>query len=98
MRVKEIAQLILYQTGSRSRLEHQPLPQDDPKRRKPVIERAIGLLGWQRRVPLGKGVRATFDYFSLKVAMPDSVVGTDATPLRVRPLPRRGSVTIADSG
>lgn len=98
VRVQDIARLILDQTGSRSRLEHHALPQDDPKRRKPVIDRAIDLLGWQPRVPLDKGVRATIDYFSLKVAMPDSVVGTDATPIRVRPLPRRGSVTIAGRG
>jgi UDP-glucuronate decarboxylase len=98
VRVKDIAKLILDQTGSRSRLEHRPLPQDDPKRRKPVIERAIDLLGWQPRVSLEKGVRATIDYFSLKVVMPDSIVGTEATPLRVRPLPRGGSVSIADRG
>jgi len=65
--VKEIAQMVLDQTKSRSRVEHRPLPQDDPKRRRPVIERARQLLGWRPGVSIEDGLRATIDYFALKI-------------------------------
>jgi UDP-glucuronate decarboxylase len=48
-------------------LWHMPLPQDDPKRRKPSIERASSLLGWSPRVALDDGLRATIGYFALKL-------------------------------
>jgi UDP-glucuronate decarboxylase len=65
--VEEIARLILAQTGSRSTLRHLPLPQDDPKRRKPVIDRVATALGWSPHVDLEDGLRATIGYFSLKL-------------------------------
>jgi UDP-glucuronate decarboxylase len=65
--IKEIARLIIERTGSQSPIELHPLPQDDPKRRKPVIEQARDRLGWKPRVPLEEGLRATIDYFSLKI-------------------------------
>jgi UDP-glucuronate decarboxylase len=68
--VKEIARLIVEQTGSKSAIEHHPLPADDPKRRQPVIARAREILGWKPRVALDKGLRATIDYFSLRVLTP----------------------------
>jgi UDP-glucuronate decarboxylase len=68
--VKEIAQMILQQTGSPSRVDYRSLPQDDPKRRQPVIETARKVLGWSPRVPLEEGLRATIDYFALKIATP----------------------------
>jgi UDP-glucuronate decarboxylase len=68
--VKEIARLIVEQTGSKSAIEHHPLPADDPKRRRPVIARAREILGWRPRVALDKGLRATIDYFSLRVLTP----------------------------
>jgi UDP-glucuronate decarboxylase len=68
--VKEIARMVLDQTRSRSLIEHRPLPQDDPKRRQPVIDRARMLLGWQPRIDLEVGLRATIDYFSLKISAP----------------------------
>jgi UDP-glucuronate decarboxylase len=63
--VREIARLVLDQTGSGSPIEYRPLPQDDPKRRQPVIGRAQDLLGWFPHVDLERGLRATIDYFSL---------------------------------
>jgi UDP-glucuronate decarboxylase len=65
--VEEIAQRILTQTHSRSALRHLPLPQDDPKRRKPSIERATSMLGWRPRVDLDEGLRETIGYFALKL-------------------------------
>jgi len=63
--VKDIALMIIEQTGSRSKLVYRPLPQDDPRRRQPVITRALELLGWQPSTALDKGLRRTIDYFSL---------------------------------
>ncbi|HEY7298786.1 MAG TPA: UDP-glucuronic acid decarboxylase family protein [Xanthobacteraceae bacterium] len=68
--VLEIARLIVEQTGSNSPIEHRPLPADDPKRRQPLISRAQDMLGWTPRVALSKGLRATIDYFCLKVLTP----------------------------
>jgi len=65
--VKTIARLVLEQTRSHSKIEHRPLPQDDPKRRQPVIATARNELGWRPRVALEKGLRATIDYFCLKI-------------------------------
>ena len=65
--VKNIAKLILGLTGSRSRIVLKPLPVDDPKRRKPNIDRAKHSLGWSPKVKLEDGLRRTIDYFSLKL-------------------------------
>ena len=80
--VREIARLVLKQTGSRSPIELRPLPEDDPKRRQPVITRALTLLGWEPHVPLEKGLRATIDYFSLKIFTPTDV-RTSPAALRI---------------
>ncbi|MEA2990915.1 MAG: UDP-glucuronate decarboxylase [Alphaproteobacteria bacterium] len=69
--VGEIARLILEQTGSRSKLVHRALPQDDPKRRRPIIKKAKEVLGWSPTVPLAEGLRMTVAYFSLRVAAPE---------------------------
>src|SRR3954454_21556726 len=70
--VEEIARRILAQTHSRSSLRHLPLPQDDPKRRKPSIERAFSALGWKPHVDLDHGLKATIGYFALKLFSPDA--------------------------
>jgi len=59
----EFARLVTKLTGSRQRLEFLPLPEDDPKRRKPDISHAKKLLGWQPRVRLAQGLRKTIDWF-----------------------------------
>jgi UDP-glucuronate decarboxylase len=88
--VREIARLVLDQTGSRSRIEHRPLPEDDPKRRQPVIARARQLLGWSPRVALADGLRATIDYFALKIATPDTLSRL-AAPVRIAARVRAGA-------
>lgn len=80
--VRDIARLVLQHTGSRSPIELRPLPEDDPKRRQPVINRALTLLGWQPRVPLEQGLRATIDYFSLKILTPPDLRPSSA-PVRM---------------
>jgi UDP-glucuronate decarboxylase len=61
--IMSLAELIIELTGSRSRIVRQPLPQDDPKQRKPNIERANELLGWAPKVPLRRGLELTIPYF-----------------------------------
>jgi UDP-glucuronate decarboxylase len=61
--IKQLAELVLELTGSKSKLSYLPLPQDDPKQRKPDIAFASDRLGWQPTVPLRDGLLATIDYF-----------------------------------
>jgi dTDP-glucose 4,6-dehydratase len=61
--VAELARKVLALTGSRSPVEHRPLPVDDPRVRQPDISRARRLLGWEPRVPLEAGLERTIPYF-----------------------------------
>ncbi|SHM50305.1 UDP-glucuronic acid decarboxylase family protein [Rhizobacter sp. OV335] len=61
--VLDLAERVLRLTGSRSRLEHRPLPADDPKRRCPDISLAERHLGWCPRVTLDAGLRDTIEHF-----------------------------------
>lgn len=61
--VLELADKIIELTGSRSRIVHKPLPQDDPAQRKPVIELAEKELGWQPEIMLDEGLARTIEYF-----------------------------------
>jgi len=66
--IEAIAREVLVCTGSSSRLDFRPLPNDDPRRRKPVLAKAFHELGWQPRVELTDGLKATIAYFSLRLA------------------------------
>jgi UDP-glucuronate decarboxylase len=68
MSVETIALQILASTHSQSPVQFRPLPQDDPKRRKPVIDAAEKWLGWRPRVSLKDGLDATISYFALELA------------------------------
>ena len=59
----ELAQAVLDLTGSKSRLVFHPLPQDDPKQRKPDISLARNLLDWEPQVQLRDGLARTIAYF-----------------------------------
>jgi len=59
----ELAEAVVSLTGSQSQIEHRPLPQDDPTRRRPDITRAQTLLGWTPSVSLEQGLEATIAYF-----------------------------------
>ena len=61
--MKELAELVLEQTGSASTIRHEPLPSDDPRQRQPDISRAKELLGWAPNVPLREGLERTIGYF-----------------------------------
>ncbi|MFO1311366.1 MAG: UDP-glucuronic acid decarboxylase family protein [Burkholderiales bacterium] len=61
--IKELAEIVLRLTGSRSRIEYRPLPPDDPVRRQPDITRARSTLGWEPKVRLEDGLTETIGYF-----------------------------------
>jgi dTDP-glucose 4,6-dehydratase len=63
MTILEFAERIRRLTGSKSPIVHEPLPQDDPKQRKPDIGKAQRILGWTPRVSLEEGLQQTIDYF-----------------------------------
>ena len=65
--VLQFAKEIIRATGSRSRILFKPLPQDDPKQRRPDITRARQLLGWEPQVPLAEGLVKTIEYFRGKL-------------------------------
>jgi dTDP-glucose 4,6-dehydratase len=67
MTVLEFAKEIIRATGSRSKISFKPLPQDDPRQRRPDITRAGKVLGWAPQVPLAEGLVKTIDYFRRKV-------------------------------
>ena len=62
--IAELATLIVDLTGSASQLVHRPLPQDDPKQRRPDITRAQTELGWVPRIALEDGLQRTVRYFA----------------------------------
>jgi UDP-glucuronate decarboxylase len=61
--MRELAKMVLSETGSSSPLVTQPLPQDDPKQRRPDITIAQARLGWVPRISLSEGLKPTIDYF-----------------------------------
>jgi dTDP-glucose 4,6-dehydratase len=63
MTILEFAEHIRRMTGSQSEIVFQPLPEDDPKQRRPNIDKARALLAWEPRVPLDEGLRLTVEYF-----------------------------------
>ncbi len=63
----QFADEIIRATGSRSKVVFKPLPQDDPKQRRPDITRARTLLKWSPKVPLAEGLAKTIEYFRPKV-------------------------------
>lgn len=62
--MRELAEMVLAQTGSSSRLVHRPLPVDDPRQRRPDIAQAARLLGWAPTVPLAEGIARTIRHFA----------------------------------
>lgn len=61
--IKELAELVIEMTGTSSKLVQKPLPQDDPRKRKPNITRARDTLGWEPQVKLRDGLEKTIAYF-----------------------------------
>ena len=61
--IRQLAELVIELTGSKSRIEEHPLPADDPRQRQPDIRRARELLDWEPTVPLVEGLQKTIAYF-----------------------------------
>jgi len=68
----ELARRVIEETGARSKIAYKPLPLDDPRQRCPDISRARALLGWEPKVELADGLRATIRYFERSQAAPAS--------------------------
>jgi dTDP-glucose 4,6-dehydratase len=66
--VLELANMVVRLTGSTSVIAREPLPEDDPKVRKPDITRARTQLGWEPKVELEQGLVRTIEYFRRKLA------------------------------
>jgi dTDP-glucose 4,6-dehydratase len=66
----ECAQLVLQVTGSTSTVVFEPLPQDDPKQRRPDITKARTLLGWEPKIDLRTGLELSLEYFRAAIARP----------------------------
>jgi dTDP-glucose 4,6-dehydratase len=67
MTVLDFARQIIEATASRSKITFKPLPQDDPKQRRPDITRARKYLRWEPKVPLSEGLVRTIEYFRGKI-------------------------------
>jgi UDP-glucuronate decarboxylase len=69
----QLAENVLDLTGSKSRIAHRPLPQDDPKQRQPDISKAQSLLGWKPATPLKEGLKKTIAYFEALLREPGTM-------------------------
>lgn len=63
MTILQFAEEIIRILGTSSKIEHRPLPVDDPKVRQPDITRAREILGWEPKVDFDQGIRTTIDFF-----------------------------------
>ena len=68
--VRQLAEIVVELTGASVPIVHQPLPEDDPKVRRPDISRARAMLGWEPQVDVRTGVQRTIDYFRTLVGTP----------------------------
>lgn len=66
--ILECAKRVLAVTGSKSKLRYEPMPQDDPKQRRPDISKAKALLGWEPKIDLETGLHMSLEYFRAAVA------------------------------
>jgi dTDP-glucose 4,6-dehydratase len=66
--VRQVAEMILEISGSQSAIVFEPLPEDDPKQRRPDITRARETLGWEPRVPAEEGLKLTFEWFAQRLS------------------------------
>jgi UDP-glucuronate decarboxylase len=100
LNVAELVDLVVAMTGSRSAVVRRPLPVDDPRRRRPDISLARRLLGWQPRIGLETGLKATIAWFAEEMRWEASVpvpANDDAEPVLIG-LPRTEKARIAGAG
>ena len=63
MTIREFAEVIAQMTGSTAGIVYHPLPEDDPRKRRPDITKARRVLGWEPKITLDEGLRHTVEYF-----------------------------------
>ena len=61
--IKQLAELVIELTGSKSQIVYKPAAQDDPQQRKPVIDKAKAILNWEPTIQLKEGLMKTIEYF-----------------------------------
>jgi len=74
--IRELADVVLQETGSQAPIESLPLPADDPKVRRPDITVARAVLGWEPKVELREGIHRTIPYFREQLAKTDAKART----------------------
>ena len=62
--ILELAQKVIEITGSKSKIVYRPMPEDDPKQRKPDITQAQAVLGWEPKIQLEAGLKKTIEHFA----------------------------------
>ena len=77
--ILECARRVLRVTGSQSKIIFQPLPQDDPKQRRPDISKARELLGWEPKIDLEQGLKLSMDYFQQAIELEAAEQGATAS-------------------
>ena len=65
--IKQLAELVIELTGSKSQIIYEPLPSDDPTQRQPIIDKAKEILHWEPTVQLREGLVKTIEYFDKKL-------------------------------
>ncbi|MDO9443558.1 MAG: SDR family oxidoreductase, partial [Beijerinckiaceae bacterium] len=68
--IRQLAELVIEMTGSKSKIVSLPLPSDDPKQRRPDISMARDVLGWEPKTELRAGLEKTIAYFDKLIAEP----------------------------
>ena len=75
--IQELADIVLEETGSQSPIETLPLPDDDPKVRRPDISAAKAALGWEPKIELREGINKTLPYFQNSLSQSSESTGTN---------------------
>jgi len=68
--ILELARAVIEFAGSKSRIVHRPLPENDPRQRRPDISKAATVLAWRPQTPLADGLKKTIAYFEAVLTEP----------------------------
>ena len=96
--IRDLAEKVIAMTGSGSRIVHRPLPQDDPRQRRPDISQAQELLNWRPTVMLTEGLQRTIAYFDKLHSKDRNRVRENRSAARPRSSPRSKIRELAQNG
>jgi dTDP-glucose 4,6-dehydratase len=82
--ILECARQVLDVTGSKSKIRYEPIPEDDPKQRRPDISKARQLLEWEPKIELSEGLKLSLEYFKKVVA--EEAIARSSSPSGVSQL------------